>query len=250
MKAFLCECKKTKEKLMAVMLPTILFLLFWMLWQFSYMDEDETSFYYTYFTQGLLVMNTIFLPIMIAVMASRLMDMETKGNTYKLLCTLMPKTRIFTCKVALAALYLLGFFVLQTAGLFLAGTLYGVTEPFPAVSYLQMEGTGFLTCLLLFLLQIFLSLRFENQLYPLLFGLIGSFVGLFSMFLPMNSPLLYFLPWAYFLLGASSQMLFDENTLQISFLPLPFHTAKFCILLIALCLGYISVRLYFLRKDV
>lgn len=110
MKAFLCECKKTKGKLMAVMLPTILFLLFWMLWNFSYMDEDETSFYYTYFTQGLLVMNTIFLPIMIAIMASRMMDMETKGSTYKLLCTLMPKTRIFTCKVALAALYLLGFF--------------------------------------------------------------------------------------------------------------------------------------------
>lgn len=40
--------------------------------------------------------NTIFMPLTLAAMASRLCDAENKGNTYKLLCTMQQKKLYLT----------------------------------------------------------------------------------------------------------------------------------------------------------
>lgn len=250
MRQFLCECKKTKGKLLTVLLPVLGIICLWIMW-ISYSQSDAArSHGYTYMITSLLMLNAIFVSATAAVMASRLMDMENKGNTYKLLCTLQKKSGIFSCKLLLAALHLLLFFTAQTAAVYGIGKLAGYTEAFPAINFLRLQGTGFLTGILLLILQMFFSLWQQNQLYPLFIGLIGSFIGLFSMFFPAGSLPLYFCPWSYFMLGSSSIMVWDEATKAASFIPTRFDVPGFCILLALTVFSYFAVRRYFLRKEV
>ena len=250
MRAFLCECKKVKGKLLAVLLPVLFFVLLWAGWIDSSRDAAALRDFYTASTIDLLELNGIFLPVSLAVIASRLMDLETKGNTLKLLCTVQPKSGIFLHKLLLAALHLFFFFALEAAGIRALGAALGVTQPFPALDYLRLEGVAFLTSLLILLLQFFLSLRLENQLYPLFVGLVGSFVGLFSMLLPMDNRWHYFLPWTYFLIGASVKMDFNEATQKVSFPRVPFDTRGLLILLAFTAVAFLAVRRAFLKKEV
>lgn len=250
MKQFLCECKKTKGKLFSILIPVLTIILVWIFWNLHDPDEELLQTGYTYMQSNLLVLNSIFLSVTIAVMASRQMDMENKGNTYKLLCTLQKKSSIFSVKFILALCHLLLFFALETAAIYGFGKLVGFSEGFPLSDYIQLQGVAFLASALIFILQMFLSLRLENQLYPLFIGLIGSFIGLFSMFFPSGSTFLYLCPWSYFTLGSSHIMVWDEETRTTSFLRIPFDKTGFLILLAALIIAYLAVRRYFLRKEV
>lgn len=250
MKQFLCECKKIKGKLLSILLPVLAIILLWLFWTARDPNDNFKQLGYTHILTNLLTLNSVFLSITLAVMASRMMDVENKGNTYKLLCTLQKKSSIFSAKLLLSLCHLILFFLLEALGAYAIGRLAGFTEGFFLPDYIRLQGIGLLTSALLFILQMFFSLRFENQLYPLFIGLIGSFVGLFSLFFPSGSIFLYFCPWSYYTLGGSHIMVYDEAEKQVSFLRIPFDTPGFFILLAALILAYLAVRRYFLRKDV
>lgn len=80
-------------------------------------------------------------------------------------------------------------------------------------------------------------------------GLIGSFLSLFSMFLPIGSIYAYFCPWSYFTFGGCVIMNYDEATSTYSYTQLSFNTAGFIVLLLVTAAAYIAVRSYFLRKE-
>lgn len=249
MTQFLCECKKTKGKLLAMLLPSLAVISLWTLWIVHDPKPEMRQVGYTYLTTLILLLNSIFLPVTIGVMASRLMDMENKGSTYKLLCTLQPKSGIFLHKLLLAALHLVLFFALETAMVRFLGALVGFTEVFPALYYLRLQGVGLLTGILLFILQIFFSLRFENQLYPMVIGLIGSFLALFSMFLP-GSFLTYCCPWSYFTFGCCVVMDYEQETSALTFTELPPDRIGIFLLASVTLIALLAVRRYFLRKEV
>lgn len=250
MKAFICECKKTKGRLASILAPILGIISLWSLWLLHDPDSELLKTGYTYMTTTLMLLNAIMLPVTIAVMASRQMDMENKGNTYKLYYTLQPKSGFFFCKLLLATFHLLLFFAGEAVMIILLGNFSGVTEAFPLSAYGWLFGSGFLTCILLDILQLFLSLRLENQLYPLFIGLMGSFAGLFSMLLPNGSLFLRLCPWSYFTLGSSFLMVYDEETKIMSYPPIPFDTVGFSLLLAAIVILFIAVRNYFIRKEV
>src|SRR5699024_7306431 len=52
-------------------------------------------------------MNVILLPLMISVIASRICDMEVKGDTMKMLFTLQKRSGFFDCKYVTCMKYLL-----------------------------------------------------------------------------------------------------------------------------------------------
>lgn len=250
MKQFLCECKKTKGKLFSILLPVLGIIVLWCFWTVHDIDDERRLVGYTYMLTNLLILNSIFLSVTVAVMASRLMDMENKGNTYKLLYTLQKKSAFFNVKLLLSLGHLLLFFQTEAAAVYAIGKILGFTEAFPLMDYVQMQGIGFLTSALLFVLQMFFSLCLLNQLYPLFIGLIGSFVGLFSLFFPPASAFLYLCPWSYFTLGSSHVMVWNEETRTTEFLRTPFDTIGFLILLSVFIIAYLAVRRYFLRKEV
>ena len=250
MKSFYCECKKTGTKLLEVLAPVLTLILAWSFWIMRDPDEQIRVQGYTYLLNTILMLNVIFLPAAAAVMASRMIDMETRGNTYKLLFTLQRRTSLFRCKLLLASLHLLAFFLLETAGFWIIGRAVGFTQPFPASDYLQLQGIGFLTALLLTVLQMFFSLQLENQLYPLFIGVLGCFVGLFSMFLPIGSFFFYLIPWSYFTFGCPVQMQWDETTKIYSFPRIPFNCVGLAVVLFVLFALCVAVNRCFSRKEV
>ena len=215
--------------------------MIWIAYAILHTDNSRIQgFEYTYMTTSLITLNSLFLPTLVSVAASRLMDVENKGNTYKLLCTLQNKPDILNAKLLLASLSFLLFF----------GQLAHFTEAFPVRDYTLLFGAAFAASLLLLFFQLFLSLRLENQLYPLFIGLLRSFAAIFSMFLPLDSPFLTLVPWSYFLLGATSQVNYDEAADRIFCTPIAQRPAGWLMLFVFLLLTYALLYRSFLRKDV
>lgn len=250
MSQFLCECKKMRGKLLSILLPVFGFIAVWMLWVYRDADQTQVDSGYSQMIILYLVINAIFLPILSAVMASRLMDVENKGNTYKLLCTLQEKSSIFINKLLFSGLHILLFFVLETALTFILGSFGQVRQAFPLKAFTLFFMVAFLNTLLLFLLQMFFSLKLENQLYPLFIGLIGSFLGLFANFFPTDSFYQYVCPWAYYTFGCTVNSWYDEASRTITYFDIPFRSGGFTLMFTVLVLTFFTVRRYFIRKDV
>ena len=65
-------------------------------------DPEELANGYSALLYSLPVIEAILMPVMMAVLASRLWDMEIKGNTAKLLYTLQSRRSLFSGKVVFA----------------------------------------------------------------------------------------------------------------------------------------------------
>lgn len=151
---------------------------------------------YQFLFYQLSLMNSIFMPIMLAVVASRLCDMEIKGCTLKLLYTLEKPGRFYDIKFAAEMKYLLYFSFGEILIILLLGKLFHITEPIQPLPF--AEHFLAVSCIGAMLLgfQHLLSLMSDNQILPLCVGLAGSFLGLFSMFFPRAISLL--IVWGYF----------------------------------------------------
>ncbi len=108
MRLFRVELYKTRHRLLWLLPVSVPFALLMLCATNSYLRKPEVSgsgyytvlFHYTMY-------NTIFLPLILAALASRICDAENKGNTYKLLCTMQQKHSLFHVKLLLGALYIL-----------------------------------------------------------------------------------------------------------------------------------------------
>ena len=157
---------------------------------------------------NLLLINTILTPLVLAVVASRMCDIEQTGNTYTWIFTMQSPESFLNSKLAAGGIYLLFFDLLQTAFYTVLNQSY---IPGWSVHYLEFFVTVFTVHFFLFLLQLLLSLRFENQLLPLFVSIGGTFAGLFSWFLH-QIPLRYMIPWGYFAALCNIGMNYDEAT--------------------------------------
>lgn len=180
MKGFWTEIKKIKRKWIWGA-PAGIFLvdLAWMCWMLSELESGELKDGCYRILMSLPMINTITLPVLAAVLASRLCDMENKGNTYKLLCTLQEKGAIFRNKFILGGLHILVFALLQLSMIVFLVWYYRIPQELEAEQMVYFFLSTCATTIVLLLLQEVLSLMMDNQLYPLFIGLIGTFVGLF-----------------------------------------------------------------------
>lgn len=144
------------------------------------------------------LLNGIMMPTVMAVAASRLIDMEHKGNTWKYLATVQKRGRILHGKMLCGFCYVLAFCVMQMGSAIFAGMMigYGDKPDLWAYSLYFMETLGI--SYVVFLLQMILSMRFVNQMVSLSVGLCGSMMGLFLMFVPQWPWLRKILPWGHY----------------------------------------------------
>ena len=101
----------------------------------------------------------------------------------------------------------------------LMGAFCHFTQKLPLPLVFLHVGTTTLVSLVLLTLQHFLSLMSSNQILPLLVGLIGSFLGLFSMFFPPAAA--RFVLWGYFSAFTPFGMDYDSRTRVMSFYKIP-----------------------------
>ena len=220
---FLAEQRKLRTRYVwLVPVGFLVLLLLWTLASVRNFDDMDRAAGYQYFFYSMSIMNSIFMPVMLSVVASRLCDMEIKGNTMKLLYTLERPGRFYDIKYLFELKYLLVFSAGETLGLILLGKAMGFTEAIRpdmfAEHFIAMTAVG----AVILSIQHVLSLISDNQILPLIVGIAGGFLGLFSMFFPAAVNRLVL--WGYFgifsVAGVDWQRTTDEK-IYLHYQPLP-----------------------------
>lgn len=245
------RAEQQKMKGRGVALVPLAFLALTVLWSFWLVKDpdpgDLAAGYYNMLYQYPL-MNAILMPVMIAVIASRICDMEIKGGTMKLLFTVQKRSGFLDCKLLMGVKYLLLYAAGETALIPVLGRAAGFTQRFPK----RLVALHFCVTLtvgaVLLLLQEMISLYSENQILPLLVGLAGTFLGLFSMFFPDGVTRLVL--WAYFAVFGTVKMNWDADTRATEFYEVPFRTGEFLVFLLILALAWLVCRAVLNRKEV
>lgn len=192
-----CEFKKTRRRyifLTAIVITVI--ELFWGLYGNS--SDTVIEHGWMIFLYQFPMVNTIFLPLLSIIVASRLCDLEHKGSTLKQLCTLTQKGKLYDAKLlyGLAIISFATFITWLVPVIF--GKIKGFSGDFPRNLYLLYFLFTLAPTVVIYIFQHSLSLLFKNQAIPFFIGVIGEFAGLFSMFLPQLPFLRKSLLWGYY----------------------------------------------------
>lgn len=246
---FIIEQKKQRHK------SHFIFVLFFIGVQFLWTFYVQRPTDYNDLKQGYLscfyffpVLNTILYPIFIAVMASRLCDMEVKGDTLKLLYTLQKKSSFYDCKYLSGLLPIFFTILAEAFFIVLAGKYYHFQDTLSITMLLQLTlSTLLVSCALLSIQQV-LSLLSQNQILPLLVGLLGSFLGLFSLFFPKAFARLVL--FGYFSAFLKLENDWDEKTHIVTYYYRGFDWKLLFIFLLFTIALYFFCRWLTLKKEV
>lgn len=240
--------KRRHLKLWLIPLLFCAVLSLWIGSSFRNPDPESLAQGYQFLLYQIPLLNCVIMPIMIAVIASRLCDMEIKGQTLKLLYTLQEKQNFFDCKYLHEVLYLFLFVAVECLLVVLAGNFLQFTEKLPWHLLLRHGLVTLLVGAVILIFQHYLSLTLENQIVPLLTGLVGSFLGLFSMFFP--APVSRFVIWGYFGAFEPFYMDWDSATRIITFTHAPFPLSTLILFSLFGILAYLVCRTIIVRKEV
>lgn len=156
------ELKKTRRR--GIWLVPAVLLLVITAWAGRNMDNERYLDYgwlMTLFNVPLL--NAILIPTAIAVLASRIIDLEHRGNTWKVLETLQRKSDIYITKVLYGFCAVLIFSVLELAAFLVLGYAIGFKGNPDWWAYGLFFVQTFVISFNLYLLQMIVSLIFFNQ---------------------------------------------------------------------------------------
>ena len=134
---------------------------------------------------GPAAINGLFFPILAAVIASRICDMEHKGNTWKLLeCNNQNRRSIWFCKFTIVSTLMMLAIFIQAFIIIAYGNSMGIVQPLPVRTLLGFVlGTAMITFVVV-TIQVFFSLVCINQLIPMSIGMVGALIGFISTLLP------------------------------------------------------------------
>jgi hypothetical protein len=126
MQALTLEFKKARRRnIWLIVAAMALVEIIWTAWGISRMDAHDLEQGWKFILLHFSLLNSIIMPVMAAVVASRICDVEHKGQTFKLLETMMPAGRIFDAKFLFGNLYMLSAVVLQILAIVITGCLKG-----------------------------------------------------------------------------------------------------------------------------
>lgn len=199
MKAIVLEFYKLRRKRIWVMMA--LFLSAEMIWAClaltMSMSRNPGTAGWEAIIATVASMNGLFLPLMSAIVVSRICDMEHKGNTWKLLiATNMKPSHIYLAKYACANTMLLYYMVLQTGVLAVFGRWYGLTDPIPFALLGLHIGGSILATMAIVAVQQWVSMSVKNQAFALGLGMIGGFIGMTADLFPAAVRRLFI--WSYY----------------------------------------------------
>lgn len=247
-KAIALEFFKTRRRKVWIIVAAMVFVqMLWSMWGVGRMDARELSQGWMFFLYKLPLLNSIMMPVVAAVVASRLCDVEHKGQTLKLLNTVMPAGRLFAAKFVCGALYLLAAALLQVVFMLVIGYAAGFEGSPPAGKLLLYLFFTMAVTLTILLLQQILSLTFVNQMISLSVGLIGGLAGLFTMFFPQGLEKL--LLWGYYGVLMQVGMDWDPGTRIMDLYYTPVDWGGFIALAVLFCALYLIGRALFVRKE-
>ena len=192
-----CEYKKTRRKyLFLTALCITLIQLCWAL--YGTHPEDTLQWGWMMFLYQFPLVNTIFLPLLSIIVSSRLADLEHKDVMLKYLTVITDKKYIYDAKLIYGLSIVLLCNLISWGVTILFGYIIGFSGSVPLRLYALYLLFTLTPTAVIYLLLHALALLFRNQAVTFFTGIIGTFIGLFSMFLPQFPILRKLLPWGYY----------------------------------------------------
>lgn len=249
MKTLQLEFYKIKRrKVWLTMFALLAVQLLWGLWAFRNPKDRELESGWMSLLYFLSMLDGIMVPTMMSVLASRLADIEHKGNTYKQLETLRSAGSLYHAKAVCGCIIIMVLFAVQFAFFIALGYHLGYQGNPDIKYYLLSYLLKIASNLSLFLLQLALSMFFANQMIPLVAGLGGSMAALFLMYVTTSSPL----PWGGNLSAALVMSSWDESTRISTYYYRAFspaETASVICIFVWIVIFYITGRFVFTRRE-
>ncbi len=175
----------------------------------SLRPDDPNGFAWKILLSNLGFAVTLISPLLLAVLASRQVEIEHVGNGWLLSAT----SGVTPGRLCRAKLFALGTLVvaatiLQSLLLIALGLLAGITSPFPLEHWSGYTASAVVINLAVLAFQLLLSARIENQLVCLGVGAVGGFVGTFGSAFP--DWLSHLAPWGYYSLATPADYVGTE----------------------------------------
>lgn len=246
-----CEYLKTKRKYIFLTAAAAMAVYFIWIFHGSGATEAELKHGWMLLLYQLPLVNTIFMPFLCIITASRLSAPEHKGIMLKQLCTIASKRRLYDAKLMYGAFIMSLCTASGCLGVILFGTLKGFGGIFPSAMYMRYFLYTLMPTLEIYIIQHTLALMFRNQAIGFFTGITGEFIGLFSLFLPNIGWLRKIIPWGHYgqldfigLYGWSK----ETRMKYIYFSPM--DTQKFELIIPVLCIIlYLTGAYLFERKE-
>lgn len=163
----------------------------------QYLEENGAQLVWNNLFTNLALLHGLFLPMAAAVLASRICDIEHKGDTWKLLgAAAEPMGKLYRSKFLCAALILILTLTVEIAVLLAFGVWKGFPGPAPVDLVLPLYFGTLLVSVFLLALQQWVSMAVANQLVALIVGMAGAFVGFVGALFPVQARII--LPWCAF----------------------------------------------------
>lgn len=193
-----CEYRKTRRRFVFLTALVVTGIqLCWVLYG-KYDTEFILESGWMSFLYQLPVVNAMFLPILCIIVASRMADLEYKGDMLKQLCVIIPRGALYDAKLLYGFSMILFCILLSWSVTILFGYGIGFAGGVPVKYYLLYLLFTAVPTMSIYIVQHTLSMLFRNQAVGFFVGVIGSFLGVFSMFLPQLPMLRRCLPWGYY----------------------------------------------------
>jgi len=192
-------------------------------------------------------MNGLFMPIITAVAASRICDMEHKGSTWKLLMSAAVKrNRVYGAKYSCAALLMLLAVIVQAIAIAFFGTINGLEQSLPIGLLLQFMMGTMLTTMVVLALQQWIALAIKNQAFALAAGMLGGFIGMTADLFPEAARRLFV--WSYYTGLSPVTYSYSNDTMRIVSRGLEAQWPL--VLLVAGLLCYVAGMIHVSRQDI
>lgn len=199
------------------------------------------------------LVNSIFMPIMSIIISSRLADTEHKGMMFKHLAAISDKGRIFDAKFIYGMSIVLICCLLNWIITIIFGYYIGFSGDVPIKLYLLYLLFTITPTISVYIFQHTLAMLFKNQAVTFFSGIIGTFIGLFSMFLPQLPMMRKLFIWGYYgvlqfvgLFGWTKETRYDTAYFEVMGIDWTF----FAVLILISIAMYILGRYLFSRKEV
>jgi len=243
------ELKKLRhQKLWIVVAALTMLQVLWMLWTTSDMDANDLNSGWKICLYQYPLLNTLMMPTVVAIIASRLCALEHKGETLKLLNTVMPAKKLFDAKLIVGIGFIIVAVLLQIITIISLGFSRGFTNALPVGRLMAYFVFTVCVSITLLLLQQILSLLWINQTFPFLVGLAGSLAGIYILFFPMSINRLIL--WGYYGVLILAGIDWNEADRIVTYHYTPINWSGFITILGVFILLYFIGRMLFTKKEI
>ena len=239
--------KLRRRKMWLVPLLFLLVIGFWMMTGTMQYKARGHAIPWEYLMYQFGMINALLLSLMVAIIASRLCDMELKGETLRMLTPIASAKAVYACKFLYGSILLLLTVICEAAIMLGIGLLIGISGNIPLIHILGMYFGTFMVAVCTLALQQALSFLFQNQMVCFIVGICGSFLGFLALLFP---PIIQqFSFWSYYADFSGVLMQYYPNTRTMDFWFLPFPWNRLLVILALMALFYLVGQKKFVRKE-